>query len=394
MKEVTFEQIETMLKQNVKEIVDNGMKEAISPVLAQSEDAQKRLEAVERSVLALRASRQIFGTDVTGLSNEQKEAFAQKFIDAMNGKAFSAEDAAGGAILIPSETYAGIFRIAQTVGLCAKFATRFPMNGVSEMIVPRYTGSSLQGAYVGEGTETSSSAVSFGDATLRTRTWQVVLRIPNKLLQNALVDVADWLMGLIAEGLAYQMDNQMFNGVGTPFVGILVDANVNVVTLASGATTYAAFGYEKASEGIAAVEESVLDGSAFYMHRTVLHALRIQKDSANNYLLTNPNPVIVSEVGSGLRAQGYILNYPIFTSPVLPSTATVSQTGTKFAAFGNLKNVFLGDGGNMEVAKSDSATIDGVNVFNARQTAFRVNHDHSIVIGLPDALVAFKTAAS
>lgn len=394
MKEMTFEQIEKMLGDNVKEIVDNGMKEAIAPVLEKSEDAQKRLESVERSVLALRASRQLFGTDVSGLSKEAKEEFAQKFIDAMEGKAFSADNAADGGLLIPSETYAGIFRIAQTVGLCAKFATRFPMNGVSELIVPRYTGASLQGTYVGEGTGTSSSSVSFGDATLRTRTWQVMLRIPDKLLKNALVDVADWLMGLIAEGLAYQMDNQMFNGTGTPFVGILTSSEVTTVTLATGDVTYAAFGYEKASECIASVEESVLDGAAFFIHRTVLHNLRIKKDGANAYLLTNPNPVILSEVGSGLRAQGYILNFPIFTSPVLPKTSDSSQTSKKFGVFGNLKNIFLGDGGQMEVAKSDSATIDGVNVFDVRQTAFRVNHEHAIVIGLPAGLVAIKTAAS
>jgi HK97 family phage major capsid protein len=222
----------------------------------------------------------------------------------------------------------------------------------------------------------------------------VVLRIPQKLLDNAIVDVADWLMALIAEGLAYTMDDQLFNGVGTPFVGTLVSSEVNQLALASGNVTYAAFDTDKASEAIATVEEAELDGAAFFLHRTIVHALRIKKDGANAYLLTNPNPIMFSEVGSGLRPQMMIHNMPVYTSPVLPKTSDASQTGKTFGLFGNLKNVFLGDSGVMEIAKSDSATIDGVNVFNARQVAFRVNHSHAIVIGMPAGLVAIKTAAS
>lgn len=381
------------LQSTMKETVDVTMKEVVSPLVEKSEATDSRLESIERSVQALRLSRQLTGHDVTGLSVEEKTAFVQNFINAAT-KDFSAETTADGGILIPSETYAGIFRIAQTVGLVAKFATRFPMNGISELIVPRYTGSSLQGEYVGENEETDGTSVQLGDVTLRTRTWQVVLRIPEKLLANAIVDVADWLMVLIAEGLAYKMDDQAFNGTGSPFVGILNNADTTLLTLATGKNTYAEIDTDDASEAIASLEESVLEGSAFFFHRTVLHSLRIKKDTAGQYLIANPTPFMISEVASGLRAQGSMHNFPVYTTPVLPSTAVVSQASTKFGVFGNLKHIFMGDGGSMEVAESNSAQIDGVNIFSARQKGFRINHDHALAVGLPEAFVVFKTNAS
>lgn len=396
--ELSAKQLEEITA-GLKSGVDEGMKSITETMLAKvtetKEEVEARLKKIEGTVGSLRASKHLFGRDASGLSDEEKKEFAQKFIAVASGKAFSAEDPAAGGILVPQTTFDGIFRVAQTVGLVTKFAQSFPMQGISEMIVPAYSGAALEGSYVGDddgGTETN---VAIGNVVLRPRTWQTTLRIPIDLLKNSNVAVADWIISLVAEGLAYKMDKMAFIGT-TPFVGMFNNANIPVVTLASGATTYAAFTYDKGSEAISNIEESQLDGSAFYMHRSVLHSLRIQKDSANNYLITNANPVIVSELGSGLRAQGALLNFPIFTSSVLPKTSDGSQNGKIFAAFGNLKNVFFGDGGEMSVAQSDSAVIGGQSVFEKRQIAFRINHKHAIVVGLPSqgGLVNIKTSAS
>ena len=397
--EISQKQLDEIVT-GLKEKTDETIKEVVTGIVAKGNEEVKtavedRVKKIEGAVNALRASRHMFGKDVSGLSDEAKKEFAQKFIEAARGKAFSAEDPSAGGILIPQEVFDGIFRVSQTVGLVSKFAQKFPMSGVSEMIVPTYSGSSLEGAYVGDDDGGSETNVAIGNVMLRPRNWQTTIRIPIDLLKNANVAVADWLIALIAEGLSYKIDKMAFTGV-SPFQGMLKNSNIPVVTLASGGTTYAKMNYDSASEMISNIEESQLDGSAFFFHRTVLHALRIQKDSANNYLITNPNPVIISELGSGLRAQGAILNFPVFTSPVLPKTSDSSQTSTIFGSFGNLKNVFFGDGGGLEVAQSDSAVIGGSSVFEKRQIAFRINHKHAIVVGLPSqgGLVNVKTSAS
>ena len=397
--EISQKQVDEIVK-GLKENTDATMKEVVTEIVAKGNESLKaevedRVKKIEGTVMALRSSKHIFGRDASGLNDEEKVDFAKKFIEASNKKGFSAEDPAGGGILIPQTVFDGIFRVAQTVGLVARFAQKFPMSGISEMRVPSYSGASLEGAYVGDDDGGSETSVSLGDVLLRPRNWQVTLRIPIDLLRNANVAVADWIIGLLAEGLSYKIDKMAFMGV-TPFVGIFNNPLVPVVSLASGAVTYAAMTYDKASEMISNIEESQLDGSGFLFHRTVLHSLRIQKDSANNYLITNANPVILSELGSGLRAQGAMLQFPIFTSPILPKTSDSSQNGKIFGSFGNLKNVFFADGGGLEVAQSDSAVVGGSSVFEKRQIAFRVNHKHAIVVGLPSqgGLVNVKTSAS
>jgi hypothetical protein len=59
-------------------------------------------------------------------------------------------------------------------------------------------------------------------------------------------------------------------------------ANVNTYTLSSGNTTYAKFNpVTDAANVIATLEESILDGAAWYMHRTVWAAIRTELASTS-----------------------------------------------------------------------------------------------------------------
>jgi len=96
----------------------------------------------------------------------------------------------------------------------------------------------------------------------------------------------------------------------------------------------------------------------------------------------------------GIQPAGVLWDYPVYTSDYLPDNSTTAIS-TAFGFFGNLKlGLFVGDRGPIEVAKSDSATVGGKNVFAANQTAIRVLHRHAISIGLPAALVKIVTAAA
>lgn len=394
------EKTKELLMGEMKSIVDQSIKENLGDVVS----AQVS-ETVKSIVAKMRVERALYGSDASGISDEQKLALAEDFKNIANGKLFngqakaailSTSDEAGG-YLIPAELYNGILRVAASAGIVARDAMRMPM-GSTSMDVPRYTGADLEGSYVGEDTEGSETTVTFGDAKLVAKTWMVIIRVSNTMLNNTSVNLTDWLIGLIAEGLSVKLDKEGFKGgtyAGSPFVGLLGSTDVTVYTMASGKDTFAEFDMDEASDVIAQMPESLLNGAAFYFNRTVWAKIRQKKDTAGAYVVgANGGIVAMNFKKEGIQPAGELWNFPVFTTDQLP-TNTQTAVSTKFGVFANLsKALIIGDRGSMTVAQSDSATVGGKNVFAANQKAIRVTHDHAIAIGLPSAAVVIKTAAA
>lgn len=388
------------LAAEMKSIVEATIKENLGGVVAGQVS-----ETVKELVAKMRVERALFGQDASGISDEQKLALAEDFKNIANGKLFNGQakaailassDEAGG-YLIPGELYNGILRVAASAGLVARDAMRLPMSTTS-MDVPRYTGADLEGAYMGEDTEGTESTLTFADAKLVAKTWYVLLRVSNTMLSNTSVNLTDWLIGLIAEGLAVKLDKEGFKGgtyAGSPFVGLLGSTDVTVYTLPTGHDTFAEFDYDDASDVIAQMPESLLNGAAFYFNRTVWAKIRQKKDTAGSYVVgANGGIVAMNFKKEGIQPAGEMWNFPVFTTDTLPTNAQTAVS-TKFGVFANIsKALIIGDTGAMSIAQSDSATVGGKNVFAANQKAIRVTNDHAIAIGLPTAAVVIKTAAS
>lgn len=394
------EKTKELLMNEMKSIVDQSIKDNLGDVVS----AQVS-ETVKGIVSKMRVDRALYGSDASGISDEQKLALAEDFKNIANGKLFngqakaailSSSDEAGG-YLIPTELYNGILRVAASAGIVARDAMRMPM-GTTSMDVPRYTGADLEGSYVGEDTEGTESTVTFGDAKLVAKTWMVLIRVSNTMLNNTSVNLTDWLIGLIAEGLSVKLDKEGFKGgtfAGSPFVGLLGSTDVTVYTLPTGHDTFAEFDMDDASDVIAQMPESLLNGAAFYFNRTVWAKIRQKKDTAGAYVVgANGGIVAMNFKKEGIQPAGEMWNFPVFTTDQLP-TNEQTAVSTKFGVFANLaKALIIGDRGSMTVAQSDSATVGGKNVFAANQKAIRVTHDHAIAIGLPTAAVVIKTSAS
>jgi len=389
-----------LLMNEMKSIVDQSIKDNLGDVALLQVS-----ETVKGIVSKMRVDRAIYGSDASGISDEQKLALAEDFKNIANGKLFngrakaailSSSDEAGG-YLIPTELYNGILRVAASAGIVARDAMRMPM-GTTSMDVPRYTGADLEGSYVGEDTEGTESTVTFGDAKLVAKTWMVLIRVSSTMLNNTSVNLTDWLIGLIAEGLSVKLDKEGFKGgtfAGSPFVGLLGSTDVTVYTLPTGHDTFAEFDMDDASDVIAQMPESLLNGAAFYFNRTVWAKIRQKKDTAGAYVVgANGGIVAMNFKKEGIQPAGEMWNFPVFTTDQLPTNAQTAVS-TKFGVFANLaKALIIGDRGSMTVAQSDSATVGGKNVFAANQKAIRVTHDHAIAIGLPTAAVVIKTSAS
>lgn len=383
----------------IEKTVDQSFEKHFKPIMEKECKEAARDAAfnkVKEVVEALRYERAAHGFDRSGLDQKQKLDLAQKFIDAVNGKAQTVESPEKGGILIPDGLHAGIVKVSESFGHVMSKARRFPMGDVQKMTIPKYTAaaSTQEWGYIGENQEASESEVSLGSAVLKVETAIKLMRLDNNLLKKASVALADWILAILGESLAYTLDKQGFIGTGQPFVGILEDANVSVITMAATKTGFDDISADDLLEMIYSVRDGALANAGFYFHRTVIRYIDGLKDSNGDYVFkyNNDQKGNFGQKREGLQPVGFIKGYPVYASDVLPA-ASASAVSTKFGFFGDLSFLALGDSGAMNVARSEHATSGGVNAFAAMQTVLRTTHDHALVIANENGFVVLKTAA-
>jgi HK97 family phage major capsid protein len=415
--EITKEQIKEMHSAAFSEV----MQEKLIPLIGQETTAQ-----VAKIVEKLQLQRAVMGKDMTGLDDKQKGLFVDTIRSAVGfdarekaNEALIEEQDNRGGYLVSREIADAIVRIAASVGTIMSQAAKWTMT-TDELAVPNYTGAFLKGAYLGVDAPGPVTGITFGQAQLIAKKWQLAFVVGNDLLADASVNVADWLLALGGEALANMIDYQGFVGganSGDPFLGILnwpsttvVDetgAKVTSYVLPSTMTTFAKFALmDDSSAMIGNLEESLLDGAAFYMNRTVWAKLRSQKDGNGNYILpfaglAAPEPAVENHPGGGpIKPAGTILGYPVYTNRHLPAVGASSVNGFSDAAsnpfliFGNLRAFAFGDKGEMRVGQFESGSFGGKEIALADQRGIVYKHRHALTLTLPRAVVVAKTAAS
>lgn len=434
MNEKELEKLRTQINETVNSAFDKAFQEKLAPMIG--DVAAEKAKAI---VDSMKMERYMFGRDITLLSQKQKTDFV-KVVQAATGKfsvdlkaneALIEEQDNRGGYLVSKEVADAILRIAASVGTVMSQAMKWPMK-TDELGIPNYTGSFLTGAYLGVDVAGTVTGLTFGQAVLIAKKWQLAFVVGNDLLADASVQLADWLLALAGEGLANMIDQQGLvggsgntaNGVTVqgPFVGILglgtdtsaTGTNATLYTCSSGktkfsntnATTPDGFDVlQDASNMIGQLEESILDGAAFYMHRTVWAAMRVQKDSGGNFILPFAgipsiaglaSPLSMDPTGGPIKPAGQILGFPVYTNrwmPPLPS-GNAASASTVFIIFGNMKALAFGDKGEMRVAQFESGSFGGKEIALADQRGMVYKHRHALVVALPKAFVVGKTAAS
>jgi len=405
--------IEKLTKSIVDEVTSANTKafnEQMEQMIAKTSEvsATTSRQMVERMMV----ERSVRGRDITGLNDEQKKAFAKQvqavfrgdvenaLVVKANETLISQQDNRGGYLVQP-EYAAAILRIAASVGTIMKQAQKWPMK-TDELGIPNYTGAFLTGSYVGVDLPGTVTGLTFGQAVLIAKLWQLAFTVGNDLMQDASVNLGDWLLTMAGEALANMIDQQGFIG-GTvttapgPFVGILNVSGTNTYTLPSG-TTYASFNpVTDAAAVVGTLEESILDGAAWYMHRTVWASIRSALASTSGLpflFLSGAGSELRDEPGGGpIKAAGEMAGYPVYTNRWLPSTSVGSQANTAFMIFGNLKALAFGDKGDMRVAQFTSGSFGGKEVALANQTGIVYRHRHALVVVLPKAFTVISTHA-
>ncbi len=390
----------TQLKDVMGNVFDELMQQKLAPFVGDL-TAQKTKEIVEK----LRTERNLYGHDRTGLTEKQKKDFAEVVkaaalklqVDTKANEALLEEQDNRGGILVSREVANAITRIAASVGIVMSQAAKWDLT-TDELGIPNYTGSFLEGEYLGVDAGGSLTALTFGAANLIVKKWQLAFVVGNDLLVDASVNLADWLLALGGEALANMVDKQTFTGAGSPFIGLQNNPDVATWTMPTGETGFDKFNpISDSSDVIGQLEESVLDGAAFYFHRTVWAKIRAAKDGAGNYILpfggvASPAVLQNNPTGGGVKPAGEMLGFPVFTVRHLPAYSA-SGTSKLFGVFGNMKAQAYGDKGEMRVSQFESGNFSG-EIALKDQRALVYKHRHALVTALAAAFVNIKTAAS
>lgn len=395
------EKQKTLIKEVMANAFDQVMEEKLKTVVGDIAAAETK-----RIVEQMRLDRATTGRDITGLDESTKKAFAEvvkaaafnQRIDTKANEALIEEQDSRGGYLVSREVADAILRIAASVGLVMSQARKWPLE-TDELGIPRYTGSFLEGEYLGVDAPGTVTGMSFGQALLIAKKWQLTFVVGNDLLADASVNLADWLLAIGGESLANMIDKQGLIGTGQPFVGVLGNDEVPEFQLGSGKTAFTDFNVmEDSSDTIAQLEESVLGDAIFVMHRTVWAKLRAQKDGNGNYILpfaglATPATVAQYPKQGGVRPAGEVHGYPVFTNRHMPQLSD-SGTAKDFIIFGNFQAFAYGDKGEMRVAQFESGAFGGKEIALADQRAIQYKHRHALVTALPKAFVRVKTAGS
>jgi HK97 family phage major capsid protein len=402
----------------VSEVIDANKKsfgDMMESALKNVEEvsAKTARQMVERMVM----ERSVRGRDITGLNDEQKKAFAKQVQAVFRGDRENAlvvkanealieqQDNRGGYLVQP-EYAAAILRIAASVGTIMKQCQQWPMKS-DELGIPNYTGAFLTGSYVGVDLPGTVTGLTFGQAVLIAKLWQLAFTVGNDLMQDASVNLGDWLLAMAGEALANMIDQQGFIG-GTPttapgpFVGIMNITGVNTYycgnSSTSGSTSFSKFNpVTDAANIVGTLEESILDGAAWYMHRTVWALVRQALASTSGlpflFLSGAGNELEDIPGGGPIRPAGQMAGYPVFTNRWLPASSA-SAANTPFIIFGNMKACAFGDKGDMRVAQFTSGSFGGKEVALANQTGIVYRHRHAFVVVLPKAFTVVSTSVS
>jgi HK97 family phage major capsid protein len=118
-----------------------------------------------------------------------------------------------GGVLTSPELSNEIIRLVEEFGVYPQYARRVPMNS-DTLNIARRTGG-LAARPVGENAEVLASDVTFDNVELVAKIWGVANRVPNSLLEDSVIDLADLMAVEIAQAFAEAVDNAGFVGDGT-----------------------------------------------------------------------------------------------------------------------------------------------------------------------------------
>ena len=321
-------------------------------------------------------------------SEKHAESFIEYCADVLHPMGAKAPDGlqtgvdADGGYLVPPDFVPVLIRLIESYGIGRQNVTVLPMN-TNEKTFPSLS-SGINVYWIDEGGAITEVKPQFGQVKMTTKKLACLIPATSEVLEDSSIALANLFATLVAESMAEEEDRVIFTGDtgnNDPFMGVINEVGVNVVTLADASTLYTDLTSDKVLDMQNAVKRSAQKGAKYWIHRTVFDVIRKLKDKNENYIWAPPTT----------GGPGTIWGFPFELVEAMPSvtgTGASDQAGTPFLIFGNLKHVYLGDRKKLTAANSQHVG------FKTDQTFFRFLLRESIKCAIPSAFSVLKTAAA
>lgn len=282
-------------------------------------------------------------------------------------------DSAGG-YLVPEELMSSIIVLREQFGVFRKECQVVPM-GSDTLNWPRRTGG-LTAFFTGENQSATESQASWDNVNLTAKKAAVLTRMSTEIEEDAVIAIADWLVGEIAYAFSSKEDDCGFNGDGTSTYGgmrgttvIAIDsshntAGVNVFTSTS--ATLNAILLKDLTSLMGILPQFAIGSSKWYMSQQMFYNV-----VANLLAAAGGNRLDILTQGIEKR----LLGFPVVIAQKLPIAAPGS--GKVQLQFGDLTMAaMMGERRGVTIKRSDHRYFENDQIGLLGTERFDVNvHD-------------------
>jgi HK97 family phage major capsid protein len=264
---------------------------------------------------------------------DAKREFAENYgschIDANGARRKTNVGDTGNAFPLPDELMDIVLTFARESSIVLQDARTWPM-GSDKLSFPVETA----GSDANWGNTSNESDPTVGECELSADELSAIVTVKNTTIDDSRIDITSWLTEMLSESAGKAIDDAGFNGDGTSTYGgcygMLGTTCGFSVVMGAGSTAFSNINIDFLSEMISKLEGRRKEGAGFYGSGTVLHYLRIMKD-------TNGNPVMTQNFADAFPYR--VLGFPFREAIKITGT---SASNTAFLLFGNMQYFFVG----------------------------------------------------
>jgi HK97 family phage major capsid protein len=186
-------------------------------------------------------------------------------------------DSAGG-FLVPEELMANVIVLREQFGVFRQECQVVPM-GSDTLNWPRRTGG-LTASFTGENTAITESQAAWDNVNLTAKKLGVLTRMSTEIEQDAVVAIADWLVGEMAYAFAAKEDDCGFNGDGTSTYGgmrgstvIAIDASHTAGKFQTSSATLSSLVLKDFTSTMGLLPQYAIGNAKFYMSQQMFYTV-------------------------------------------------------------------------------------------------------------------------
>ena len=286
-------------------------------------------------------------------------------------------DATTGSYMVPTEFHAEVVRAMGEKSTMLQLVRTVPMGSRTKNVPVKATGVTL--AWItSQGSEISETNPTFTQKTLTAYPLAAWISLTESLLDDDAAGLGEYFAEEFSDDLADELDNQVLNGTGTPWEGLLVVDGVNEIAMDEGKVNFSDVEFDDIMNLIGGITtQKYRRGASFVMNPVVLDSVRKIKDANGRPLFTDMT------AADPARLAGY----PVHPCDAAPGT---SAAGTKFIVFGNFRHFLLGKRKELELRWF----TETAQAAKYEEIFFRAYSRWAGVVAIPAAFATLATAAS